>query len=44
VYGQLRSGPMMALLADEMDPKVGIGGANDRSKACAGKSTLNRGR
>lgn len=42
-HDQLRSDPMMGLLAGKLDPKGGNRRrASDRGKACAGKSTLNR--
>lgn len=42
-HDQLRSDPMMALLAGKRDPKgEDRRRAQDRGKACAGKSTLNR--
>jgi hypothetical protein len=42
-HDQLRSDPMMALLAGKQDPKgEDRRRAQDRGKACAGKSTLNR--
>jgi hypothetical protein len=42
-HDQLRSDPMMGLLAGKPDPKGGDRRrAGDRGKACAGKSTLNR--
>lgn len=42
-HDQLRSDPMMALLAGKLDPKGGDRRRlSDRGKACAGKSTLNR--
>ncbi|HET8563304.1 MAG TPA: IS1380 family transposase [Candidatus Binatia bacterium] len=42
-HDQLRSDPMMALLAGKQNPKgEDRRRASDRGKACAGKSTLNR--
>jgi hypothetical protein len=42
-HDQLRSDPMIALLAGKQDPKgEDRRRAGDRGKACAGKSTLNR--
>jgi hypothetical protein len=42
-HDQLRSDPMMALLAGKRNPKgEDRRRASDRGKACAGKSTLNR--
>jgi hypothetical protein len=42
-HDQLRSDPMMALLAGKQDPKgEDRRRISDRGKACAGKSTLNR--
>jgi hypothetical protein len=42
-HDQLRSDPLMALLAGKPDPKgEDRRRASDRGKACAGKSTLNR--